>query len=151
MRPTGRRWKLDKNNEHQLNGLIESIRREWSTGKSVVLQFMDGQRSSNQNSMIYALYGDIARQSDDLSVNDVKTMCKLHYGVPILRAHDESFRLMWDSHFLGDLISYEKKIELMVYLDVTSKFTKKQATEYIETILREYSKRGLLLLDPRNG
>ena len=42
-------------------------------------------------------------------------------------------------------MTYEAKIMLMTYMDITSKFNKAQATEYIDTILSEYGKQGYAL------
>jgi hypothetical protein len=97
--------------------------------------------------MIYGLYGDIARAMDDKSLVDVKCECKLHYGVPILRGADDKF-CDWYDHSMKPL-PYELKLQLMLHMEVTSLFTKKQATEYIDTILREYGKQGVCIPGPR--
>ena len=42
-------------------------------------------------------------------------------------------------------MGFEEKLLLMTYMDITSKFNKAQATEYIDTILSEYGKQGYAL------
>ena len=145
MKPTGQRWRLK--DEHQLNALNEWVRAQWENRVYPTLQMMKQDRTHAQNTMIFALYGDIARQSEDKSVLDVRRECKLHYGVPILRASDPVFCEWYDKSIKG--LNYEDKLLLMTYMDITSLFTVEQGTEYINTILQEYGKKGFSLVDPR--
>jgi hypothetical protein len=46
-------------------------------------------------------------------------------------------------------MNYEDKILLMTYMDITSLFNKEQATEYLDTIISEYTRQGFRLADPR--
>ena len=147
MKKSGKRWWL--RNSHVLNGFVEHIQGLWLRGERPTVQFLEADRTSNQNSMIYALYGEIARQVEDKTVQDVRNECKLFYGVPIMRASDPEFRAMWDEALLGDKAPHEKELDLMTYMDITSKFTKKMASEYLDTIIIEYGKRGFALADPR--
>lgn len=91
-------------------------------------------RSLDQNDMINAMYRDIAESTGE-GVVDVRRKCKLHYGVPILRAHDEEFRRVYDK--IVKPHTYPDKLEIMDYLPVTSRMKKPQATEYIDTVQRE--------------
>ena len=141
MKVTGQRWHL--RNRHELNAFIEWLEGQWAEKRYPTVQMMKADRTNNQNAMIHALYGDIARQSEDLSVLDVKCMCKLHYGIPILRAASAEY-CEWYDRGLKNL-SYEDKLKLMVYYDVTSLFTKEQCTEYLDTIIKEYSSKGYVL------
>ena len=110
---------------------------------------MKTDRTHAQNTMMFALYGDIARQSEDKSVLDVRRECKLHYGIPILRGADPDFCTWYDKSLKG--LNYEDKLLLMSYMDVTSLFNVDQGTEYINTILQEYGKKGFALEDPRHA
>lgn len=149
MKKTGQRWWLKRNNDHQLNSFIEAVQLEWVKGKDVTVQFLEADRSTNQNALIYALYGDIAKQAEDLTVNDVRAQCKLHYGVGILKANDDSFTQWYDQHIKG--MTYEAKIDLMRYMDLTSLFTKEQASQYISDIIQAYTKQGFALADPHQA
>lgn len=92
-------------------------------------------RSLDQNALIYAAYADISRQQEEPLI-DVRRRCKLHYGVPILRAHCEEFRSIYDRVLKPQ--PYEAKLLLMDWVKVTSDMKKPQATEYIDTLLREH-------------
>ena len=144
MKPTGQRWHL--HDQHQLNGFTEWINGQWEAGRKPTVQVMGADRTSNQNAMINALYGDIARQAQDQSVLDVRRHCKLHYGIGILKGANSNFSIWYDSAIKG--LNYEDKLLLMTYMEVTSLFNKAQATEYIDTIIREYQKQGFNLAQP---
>ena len=101
----------------------------------------EADRTLPQNDLIYMLYADIERYTEGEGIVDIRRRCKLHYGVPILRAHDEEFRKVYDKSVKP--LPYEDKLEIMDFLPVTSRMKKPQATEYIETIMREYSQRGV--------
>jgi hypothetical protein len=141
----GQRWTV--RDKFQRNALMEWIDQQLELGKVHTFEIRDLERTLSQNAMINALYGQIAAQSDDQSVLDVRRHCKLHYGIGILKADDPDFCEFYDNAIKG--MDYEQKLFLMTYFDVTSKFSKKQATEYIDTMLSEYGKQGFALADPR--
>ncbi|MEM9151373.1 MAG: hypothetical protein AAGB19_13075 [Cyanobacteria bacterium P01_F01_bin.3] len=93
-------------------------------------------RSLDQNSLINAMYGQIAKQMDGEGVVDVRRRCKLQYGVPIMRAYSDEFRERYDLVIKPH--TYEVKLLLMDDFKVTSKMKKPQATEYIDTVMREH-------------
>ena len=97
--------------------------------------------------MFYALYQQIAQQRQEQSVNDVRRECKLRYGVPILRAESEQFRHLYDKGIKSTLL-YEEKLEAMDILPVTRLMTKPQGTQYIDEIIRDYSRQGYALAHP---
>lgn len=113
----------------------------WKWGK------YDKARSLDQNSIIHALYSDIAKQREGEGVIDVRRRCKLHFGVVILRAHDEEFRGIYDKIIRPH--EYEDKLKIMDFLPVTSRMKKPQASEYIDTVIREYSELGVDFTDAR--
>lgn len=100
-------------------------------------------RTNDQNSFINTMYRDIAKQLDGEGIVDVRRRCKLHYGVPILRANDEKFRGIYDKVVRPHI--YEDKILIMDFLPVTSLMNTAQASEYIETVIREYAGHGVSL------
>lgn len=116
-------------------------------GKRPHAQFSGEKRSVDQNSMIYALYQQIAAQVEDQAIIDIRRECKLRYGVPILRAGNENFAAMYNKAFLRTL-DYEEKLQAMDFLPVTSLMTKTQGTEFIDTVIREYTKQGYSLTHP---
>jgi hypothetical protein len=98
-------------------------------------------RSLSQNDLINAMYGDIAAHTEGEGIVDIRRRCKLHYGVPILRAHDAEFREIYDRVIKQH--TYDDKLAMMDYLPVTSRMSKSQATEYIDTVQREYAEKGV--------
>lgn len=114
-------------------------------GKKPVVQLLPEGRSIDQNSMIYALYQQIAQQTED-GIIDIRRECKLHFGVPILRAANEEFRYVYDNAIRP--LEYDFKLRAMDWLPVTSKMGRRQATEFIDTVIREYSQRGVSLVHP---
>jgi hypothetical protein len=56
---------------------------------------------------------------------------------------------MWDEELLGDKATYENKRIIVDHMDITSRFTKEQASEYIDTIIATYTAQGYALADPR--
>ena len=100
-------------------------------------------RSLDQNALINTLYGVIAEQAEGEGVVDIRRRCKLHYGVPILRAHDEEFRTVYDKMVKPH--SYVDKLLIMDYLPVTSRMKKEWASEYIDTVVREFAEQGYSL------
>jgi hypothetical protein len=142
------RW--DLSTETVQENFLQFVAQMRLTGKRPVFELVKEKRSLDQNSMIYALYQQIAAQAGDQTVNDVRRECKLRYGVPILRVGNEKFKTMYDKA-IRDSLTYEEKLEAMDILPVTRLMTKEQGTEFIDTVLREYSKNGYALAHPSEG
>jgi len=149
VRATGQQYRLD--NDTTVGYFNDEVTNRRAAGKPPTVQFLRDKRSKNQNSMIYALYGQIAIQMDDQSTLDVRRFCKLHYGVGILKSVDPDFCEFYDRAIKK--MSYEDKLFLMGHMDITSAdgFKKPQATEYIDEIIREYSKQGISLINPNEA
>ena len=145
MKPTGQRYHL--HDRFQLKNFLGVIEQYWLEGKKPTVQFLGEGRTTDQNTMIYALYQDIADQSEDKTLLDVRCECKLIYGVGIRKASDPEFAKWYDENMKK--YDYETKLKLITHIDITSHFTKKQATDYITTIVQEYTKNGYRLADPR--
>lgn len=139
-----RRW--DLSSETVMQRFMAHVGTLRLSGKRPVVEFVPESRSLDQNSLIYALYQQIASQLPDSAIVDIRRECKLRYGVPILRAHSEEFCYVYDKAIKP--LDYEFKLRAMDWLPVTSKMAKAQATEFIETVVREYSQQGLCLLHP---
>lgn len=138
-------WTLD--DENKVNMFVEYVSDKIIEGKPQTVQFISPGRTNAQNAMMFGLYQDIAKQKDDQSILDIRKECKLHFGVPILRANNAEFCEWYDDNIKS--WPYEAKLILMEHLDVTSDFNKEQASVYISEILRHYQKEGCYLPDPR--
>jgi len=100
-------------------------------------------RTLAQNAGTHVLYEVIAAALPEDDALGWKCYCKLHHGVPILRAEDPEFRETYDSAIKG--LPYEKKLSLMRYLPVTSLMDKKQINKYIEALQADFEPRGVIL------
>jgi len=106
-------------------------------------------RTNNQNRLQRQWMLDIAAQLPDLTAEEWRGYCKLHFGVPILRAENEAFAKVYDEYLRP--LPYETKLATMrvpIDLPVTSKMTTKQKTAYLDQIQRFFSERGVVLTDP---
>lgn len=104
------------------------LRVSWKTGKD---------RSLDQNAISHAWYEQVAAELREDSALGVKNFCKLHFGVPILRAEDSDFRSFYDSAIKPHL-SYEQKVAAMAFVPVTSLMTAKQLSAYLEAVQDHY-------------
>lgn len=131
--------------ETQLQRFIGELRGMFkASGYVRVTASDDKPRSLPQNAQSHVWYDQISLELGEDTPEGVKCFCKLHYGVPILRAADEDFRAMYDSA-IRQTMTYEQKLEVMKYLPVTSIMKSSQLSRYLETMRREYSVRGVML------
>lgn len=139
---------LTINSGLSLHRALQTIADEYEEHKFLRLQIKTGKdRSLSQNALSHVWYGQVSRELKEHTPEEVKCYCKLHFGVPILRAEDADFREMYDAAIKLHL-SYEQKLKAMRYLPVTSLMTKDQLSRYLQAMQAEYAQRGLLLEFP---
>lgn len=136
-----RRWRLG--NVQTLRDFSRFAAHEIGEGRVLNVELVPEKRNTDQNALIYALYQEIAGQKEDETVQEIRRHCKLHHGVPMLRSSDEEFRYVYDEAIKP--LSYEMKLQLMDYFPVTSKMNKRQASEYIDLVIREYAQQGIYI------
>lgn len=136
------------NSEQSLQAAIGELRELFRTRRffSFVPKF-GKKRSLDQNAISHAWYEQVARELREDDARGVKRFCKLHFGVPILRAEDEDFRAAYNGSILRSL-SYEQKIQAMDILSVTSVMTTKQLHQYMLDMQEHYRKHGVQLEFP---
>jgi hypothetical protein len=108
-------------------------------------------RTKEQNALAFKWYGEIAQQMGDRTTSEVRAHCKLHHGVRIMRAEEETFRTAWNEHFLD--WSYEDKLKLMVEpfdLPVTRLMKVAQLSQYLDAIHEEFAGQGVVLTMPED-
>lgn len=133
--------------EIQLQHAIGELRAEWKQHRYLKIETRsDKRRSTPQNALSHTFYEQIARELGEDTPEGVKCECKLRFGVPIMRRDDEEFRLAYDAALKG--LPYEKKLQAMRLLPVTSLMNTGQLSEYLETVAREYAPRGVVLEFP---
>lgn len=105
-------------------------------------------RSDSQNRLSQRWFTDIATQLGDQSHEDVRAECKLRFGVPILRAENDAFRLSYDR--VLKQLPYEEKLAAIKAFDlpVTRLMTVKQMTAFMDQMQQHWSAQGVRLTDP---
>ena len=105
-------------------------------------------RRDAQNRLSQRWYSDIARQLADMDREEVRADCKVTFGVPILTAENEAFRVQWAAG-LGHL-SYEAVRKFVQVTDqpVTRLMTVKQMTTFMDAMQRHWLPLGVRLTDP---
>jgi hypothetical protein len=105
-------------------------------------------RSHAQNRLAQRWFTDIATQLGDQTHEDVRAECKMRFGVPILRAENEAFRLSYDRVIKP--LPYEEKLEAIKAFDlpVTRLMTVKQMTDFMDAMQKHWSIQGVRLTDP---
>ena len=106
-------------------------------------------RSLDQNAISHAWDEQLARELREEDALGWKSFCKLHFGVPLLRAEDEQFRAFYDTAMLKTL-TYEQKLQAMAYLPVTSLMNKEQLSKYLEAMQGHFIKQGVMLEFPKD-
>jgi hypothetical protein len=105
----------------------------------------DSLRSKDQNSKTHAWYQEIAQALPESDANGWKRYCKLHHGVPILRAEDAEFKAFYDAA-MKRALNYEQKLQAMDFVPVTSIMTKGQLSRYFDAVQADFFNKGVELL-----
>jgi hypothetical protein len=106
-------------------------------------------RSTEQNRLNRLWVGEIAEQLGDQTPEEVRGFCKLHFGVPILRAENTLFRERYDTVIKP--MPYEHKLLAMqVPLDfpVTRLMKVNEEHRYLEAVCQFFLERGIVLTNP---
>lgn len=105
-------------------------------------------RTTQQNRLAQRWFTDVANQLGDQTHDDVRAYCKLHFGVPILRAENEAFRQSYDLTMRP--LPYAVKLAAVKDMDlpVTRLMTTKQQTQFMDDVQRHWSGMGIRLTDP---
>ena len=135
------------NSEESLSRCLGDLRELWMANKYVKVRATTGKkRSLDQNGISHAWYAQVAlelREGDEL---DAKCFCKLHFGVPILRAADADYRATYDAGIKH--MSYAMKLKAMKIWPVTSLMDKEQLSTYLVAMQEHYLTRGVVLKFP---
>lgn len=139
--------KLTINSDTALQEAIGQLRESYQSRRYVTVTIKDGKpRSLDQNAISHAWYEQVARELREDNTLGVKSFCKLHFGVPILRAEDEDFRTKYDKAVKP--MAYEDKLILMEWFPVTSLMTTPQLSAYLESVQQHYQRHGVWLQFP---
>lgn len=137
------------NSEEALSRTFGELRELFRANRYLKLKATAGKkRSLNQNDLSHVWYEQMAREDRQDDARGHRRYCKLHHGVPILRAEDGDFRKFYDTALKR--LPYEEKLEAMDFVPVTSLMTKPQLSAYLEAVRADYRKRGVLLEFPQD-
>ena len=106
-------------------------------------------RSVEQNKLQRMWVNEVAEQMGDRTPEEVRGYCKLHFGVPIMRAESEKFCEVYDR--LIRPLDYAAKLEFMMVpmdLPVTRIMSTKQKTAYLDAVYAHFSEQGVVLTLP---
>jgi hypothetical protein len=136
------------NSEIALQTFIGSLRELWHARRYLEVNVKEGKgRSVEQNAVMHGWFGQVARELREDDERGVKRFCKLHFGVPILRAEDEEFREAYDQ--VVKPLAYEDRLKAMDILPVTSRMTTLQLDKCMTDIQDHFLKRHVTLVYPK--
>ena len=125
--------KLVINSDESLQRAIGELREQFRARKYITVTVMHGKkRSLSQNDISHAWYQQVANELREDTPLGVKSFCKLHMGIPILRAESDDFREKYDRAVKP--MDYPDKLTLMEWFPVTSLMTTPQLSEYLEKV-----------------
>lgn len=134
------------NSEVSLQDAIGLLRETWQKNRYVRMVLKAKRRSLDQNALAAVWYEQMAREDRQDDALGHKAYCKLHHGVPILRAEDEEFRQFYDGALKG--LTYEQKRDAMKFVPVTSIMSVEQLSKYLDAVHDDYTRRGVGLEFP---
>ncbi|MBU4609165.1 hypothetical protein IMZ29_00920 [Achromobacter sp. GG226] len=135
------------NSDESFQRFMGEVRQQYAAHRFLRASLKTGKdRSGPQNNLTHAWYEQIARELREDDALGWKCYCKLHHGVPILRAEDAEFRQTYDSTIKG--MGYEQKLTVMRLFPVTSLMTREQLSKYAEAVRDDFQCRGVFLEFP---
>lgn len=101
-------------------------------------------RTLSANALSHVWYGQADKQLGQ-QIGTARNFCKLHFGIPILRAEDPEFQLMYDQAIKHN--SYELKLKIMAYWPVTSLMSREQMARYLTAVQVHYADNEQIVLE----
>lgn len=130
---------LIANSDDSLSSVFGELREQYKRHRYLRISFKSGKdRSPDQNAIGHVWYEQLARELREFDALGYKAFCKLHFGVPILRAEDEEFRKFYDKAIKLSL-SYEQKLDAMKFVPVTSLMTTDQKSRYLVEVQKHFA------------
>jgi hypothetical protein len=133
-------------NEQDRNVLLSAISKRGLPFTAVLKKGLP--RSTDQN-RLQRLWMLEAEEQGDMTAEEYRAYCKLHFGVPILRAEDDDFKAVYDQVIRP--LPYDAKLKLMqvpIDLPVTSRMTAGQKARYLDQVKQFFEEQGFQLTQP---
>lgn len=105
-------------------------------------------RSKAQHRLQWQWYQDAEAQGD-MTAQEYRGFCKLHFGIGILKAADETFAIEYDR--LVKWRPYEEKLLMMMEpfnFQVTSLMKVPEMRQYLDAVWNHFHSIGIQLTDP---
>lgn len=135
-------------NEGDLALLIDFLK---ARKRPYTVDIVSGKHRTNEQNHLQRMWlNEAAEQLGDRTAEELRGMCKLQFGVPILRAENTRFREIYDLHVKP--LPYERKLALMMEpldLPVTRLMTTNQKTRYLDDVSRHFLEQGIVLTEPK--
>jgi hypothetical protein len=138
------------NSTESLSTVIGELRKTFKEIRYFTVTINTGKkRTLSQNAIVHAWFLQISRETGEYTPEDVKNLCKYHFGLPILRGEVDEEKNLTDSAIeynshceaVIDPLSYENRIKAMTYYPCTSFMTTKQLNEFMEAIQNNFAGR----------
>lgn len=130
------------NSEFSLKSFLKKVPQMYDEYKWLKFTLSTDKRSLDANALSHIWYREISTQLGEDTIADVKSFCKLNFGVPILRQH-EKFNNFYVTFFAH--LSYPKQLAAMKYLSVSSIMDRPEMRLYMININNHFSRRGVVL------
>lgn len=113
------------------------------------------EKRSNDQNRLQRLWVNEAEQQGDMTAEEYRAYCKLHFGVPMLRNENDKFAELYDSKIRDRVppYSYEQKLEFMAIpwdMHVTRLMTIKQHDKYLNMMHDHFTSLGMILTIPND-
>ena len=113
------------------------------------------EKRSNDQNRLQRLWVNEAEQQGDMTAEQYRAYCKLHFGVPMLRNENDTFAELYDSKIRDRVppYSYEQKLEFMAIpwdMHVTRLMTIKQHDKYLNMMHDHFTSLGMILTIPND-
>jgi len=130
---------------NSLNGFINRVQSVCEGQEQVTFSWRVGKdMSDDQRRMTFELYSRIGEQLYGGDSLHARAECKLTLGVPIMRRDDVDYRAKYDMVIRP--LDYDTKLSLMIpslEFPVTSCMGIRQCREYIDTVIKVYTNKGV--------
>ena len=143
------------NSDKSLSKAIRSLRETYKEHRYLTMVTNTGKkRTTSQNSLSHQWYYQVANETKEYTPEEVKAICKLNVGLPILRGiqtEDRSTEVQKLCDYCDkylDKMTYEEKIAVFHYLPCTSLMSTTQLSEYLTGVQYNYSRRDIILYWP---
>lgn len=102
-------------------------------------------RTAQQNRLMHKWFSQIGAELGMLDI-EVKAECKARYGLPIMKRDNPEWVDEWEPLYLP--LPYPMKLKMFEIIPMTSLFTSKQMSEFMDAVQVNYRLLGIALIDP---